>query len=156
MDVSLHWKGGMTFEGAGPSGFIQRLDSDESVGGDNSAARPMEFIAIGLAGCTAMDVLSILNKKRQAITDFQVTIHADRAHEHPKVFTQSVIEYLIHGRDVDESAVVRAIELAAEKYCPAQAMLARAFPIRLKYKIYDARTNDLLKEGEYLQETAGA
>lgn len=155
MDVSMNWKGGITFEGAGPSGFVQRLDSDESVGGDNSGGRPMEFIVIGLAGCTAMDVISILSKKKQAVTDFQVNVHADRANEHPKVFTQAVIEYLIQGSDVDEAAVLRAIELSAEKYCPAQAMLAKAFPIRLTYKIYDAATNDLLKEGEYFQETTG-
>lgn len=156
MDVSLDWKGGMTFEGAGPSGFVQRLDSDQSAGGDNSGARPMEFIAMGLAGCTGMDVISILNKKKQAITDFQVKLHADRAGEHPRVFTQAVIEYLIYGSKVEEAAVIRAIELSAEKYCPAQAMLEKAFPIRLTYKIFDASTKTLIHEGEYFQQKAGA
>lgn len=151
MDVSLQWKGRMTFEGAGDSGFVQRLDSDVSAGGDDSAARPMEYIAIGLAGCTAMDVISILNKKKQAITGFEVRFHGGRAQEHPKVFTQAVIEYLIHGLDVDEAAVLRAIELSAEKYCPAQAMLVKAFPIRLIYKIFDGESKALVKEGEYLQ-----
>ena len=72
MDITLNWKGRMTFEGAGPSGFQQRFDSDTAVGGDNSGARPMEFIGLGLAGCTAMDVISILSKKKQNVTDFQV------------------------------------------------------------------------------------
>lgn len=156
MDVTLDWKGRMTFEGAGDSGFVQRLDSDVSVGGDNSGARPMEFIAIGLAGCTAMDVISILAKKKQALTDFKVMVHADRAGEHPKVFTQAVIEYHFHGKDVDEASVLRAIQLSADKYCPAQAMLSKVFPIRLVYKIFDGTSKALLKEGEYFQKEVAA
>lgn len=155
MDVVMNWKGKLAFEGTGPSGFTQLLDSDVSVGGENSGARPMEFIAMGLAGCTAMDVISILLKKRLTIKDFQVKLHADRSREHPKVFTSSVIEYQVYGTDVDETSVLRAIELSAEKYCPAQAMLEKAFPIRLIYKIFDAETNTLLKEGEYLQQKMG-
>lgn len=149
MDVTLNWQGKMAFEGAGPSGFAQRLDSDTSAGGDNSGARPMEMIAIGLAGCTAMDVISILSKKQQKVADFQIKFHAERASDHPKVFTDSVIEYHVYGTDIDEKSLVRAIELSAEKYCPAQAMLSKAFPIRLIYKIFDAETKSLLKEGEY-------
>jgi putative redox protein len=149
MEVSLNWKGKMAFEGAGDSGFAQRLDTDESVGGDNNAARPMEFIALGLAGCTAMDVISILQKKKQAVLDFQVKVHAERAGEHPKVFTSAVIEYLFTGKAVDEAAVLRAIELSAERYCPAQAMLSKAFPIKLVYKIFD-ETGKMVADGEYV------
>lgn len=154
MDVTLNWRGRMTFEGVGPSGFQQRLDADISSGGDDSGARPMEFIAIGLAGCTAMDVISILSKKKQQVTDLQVKFHADRAEEHPRVFTRSVIEYHVYGSSVDEAAVVRAIELSAEKYCPAQAMLSKAFAIDLVYKIFDDNTKVLLKEGSYIQKQA--
>ncbi|GAB4496752.1 MAG: OsmC family protein [Anaerolineales bacterium] len=154
MDVTLNWQGRMTFEGAGPSGFIQRLDTDQASGGDDSGVRPMEMIALGLAGCTAMDVISILSKKKQVVKDFKVEFHGDRAQEHPKVFTASVIEYQIYGTNVDEAAVLRAIGLSAEKYCPAQAMLSKAFPIRLVYKIFDADTKTLLKEGEYMQQQA--
>jgi putative redox protein len=148
MDVSLSWKGKMAFEGAGETGFVQKFDSDVSVGGENSAARPMEFIALGLAGCTAMDVISILQKKKQDVKDFQVKVRAERAGEHPKVFTSAVIEYLFTGKDLDEGAALRAIELSAEKYCPAQAMLSKAFPMKLVYKIYD-ENGSLVKEGEY-------
>jgi putative redox protein len=151
MEVTLNWKGKMAFEGAGDSAFPQKMDSDESVGGENSAARPMEFIALGLAGCTGMDVISILQKKKQPVSDFQVKVHAGRAQEHPKVFTSAVIEYLISGSGVDEAAVLRAIELSTEKYCPAQAMLGKAFPMRLVYKIFDDDGKALLKEGEYVQ-----
>ncbi len=152
MDAILNWRGKMTFEGAGATGFTQRMDADESSGGDNSGARPMEMIALGLAGCTAMDIISVLAKKRQAIKDFQVNFHSERASEHPKVFTAATLEYVFYGENVDEAAVIRAIQLSAEKYCPAQAMLSKAFPIRLTYKIYDAQTKALVKEGEWRRE----
>ncbi|MBK9601396.1 MAG: OsmC family protein [Anaerolineales bacterium] len=148
MDVILNWKGRMLFEGVGGSGFVQKLDTDASVGGDDSGARPMEFIALGLAGCTAMDVISILQKKKQPVSDFKVQLHAERADEHPKVFTEAVIEYLVTGSDVDEAALLRAIELSAEKYCPAQAMLSKAFPIRMTYKILND-SGEVINEGEY-------
>ena len=138
----------MLFEGVGGSGFVQKLDTDASVGGDDSGARPMEFIALGLAGCTAMDVISILQKKKQPVSDFKVQLHAERADEHPKVFTEAVIESLVTGSDVDEAALLRAIELSAEKYCPAQAMLSKAFPIRMTYKILND-SGEVINEGEY-------
>jgi len=156
MDVTLNWKGRMTFEGAGPSGFQQRIDADPSVGGDNTGGRPMEFIAFGLAGCTAMDVISILSKKQQKISDFQIQFHGAQADAHPKVFTEAVIEYLFYGTEINEAAVLRAIELSAEKYCPAQAMLSQVFPIRLVYKIFDSETKKLLSEGEYILKETGA
>ncbi len=155
MDISISWKKKMAFEGMGESGIVQKMDADASVGGEGNGPRPMELIAMGLAGCTAMDVISILQKKKQPVIDFQVNVHTDRADEHPKVFTQAVIEYLVTGRGVDEAAVLRAIRLSAEKYCPAQAMLGKAFPMQLIYKILDEETNGVLKEGEYVQEKTG-
>jgi len=154
MEVALNWKGKMVFEGAGDSGFTQRMDSEESVGGENSGARPMELIAIGLAGCTAMDVISILQKKQQPVKDFQVFVRAERADTHPKVFTSAVIEYLVTGSGVDEAALLRAIQLSADKYCPAQSMLSKAFPIRLVYKILDETDRRAIKEGEYFAKEA--
>ncbi len=148
MDVVLNWKGKMAFEGASDSGFVQRMDTD-AAGGENTAARPMEFIVLGLAGCTAMDVVSIMQKKKQPVKEFQVRVHAPRAEEHPKVFTSAVIEYLVTGKDVEETALARAIGLSAEKYCPAQAMLGRVFPMRLVYKILDEDGKTVLKQGEY-------
>jgi putative redox protein len=150
MEAALNWKGKMSFEGVSDSGFVQKMDSDEAAGGNDSAARPMEFIVLGLAGCTGMDVISILQKKKQAITDFQVQIHAQRADEHPKVISNAVIEYLVSGRDVDEAAVLRAIELSAERYCPAQAMLGKSFQIQLVYKIFDEGSKRLVNQGEYV------
>ena len=135
MDTKVTWKNRLTFTGSAPSGFTVPLGADPSVGGDNDGFEPMELIAIGLAGCTAMDTMSILQKKRQDITAFEVQVHTERAAEHPKVFTNIIVEYLVVGHNVDPAAVERAIELSATKYCPAQAMLEKACKIEHKYSI---------------------
>jgi putative redox protein len=135
METKVTWKDRLSFTGSSPSGFSVPLGTDPSIGGDNDGFRPMELIAIGLAGCTAMDTISILLKKRQDITGFEVIVHADRAEEHPKVFTNITLEYVIEGRQVDPTAVERAIELSATKYCPAQAMLEKAAKIEHTYRI---------------------
>ena len=137
MDAKVTWKGRMTFTGEAESGFTIPLGTDPAVGGDNDGLRPLELLAIGLAGCTAMDVISILQKKRQDVTDFEVKVHAERAAEHPKVFTHILVEYLITGREVEPAAVERAIELSETKYCPAQAMLAKACTIEHKYTLIE-------------------
>lgn len=148
MDAVVNWKGRMTFEGLGPSGFPLRMDTDSATGGDDSGLRPMELIAIGLAGCSAMDVISILMKKQQPVTDFQVHFHGTRSRDFPKVFTQAILDYQFFGKNIDENAVLRAIELSVEKYCPVHAMLEKAFPIRVTYKIFDSDSKKLLREGE--------
>jgi putative redox protein len=154
MDVKLNWKGKLAFDAVADSGFTQRLDSDVSVGGENSGARPMEFIALGLGGCMSMDVISVLNKKKQQVNDFQVDVHLEQRQEFPRVFTEAVIVCSVYGTDVDEAAVRRSIELAVEKYCPAHIMLRNVFPIRTLYKIYDAESKALQAEGEYTLQTS--
>lgn len=150
MDVTVNWKGGMVFEGEGASGFPLRMSSDISSGENDFGARPMELIAIGLAGCAGMDVISILLKKQQAVTDFQIHFHGERSRDYPKVFMNAVLEYRFYGRNIDETAVLRSIELSVGKYCPVHAMLAKSFPIRSVYKIYDSESKALLTEGEYI------
>ncbi len=86
-----------------------------------------------------MDVISILRKKQQQVTAFEVRVNAEQRHEHPHVFTKAVITYEIVGRAVEEAAVRRAIELSATRYCPAQAMLAKTVPMDLVYEIYEER-----------------
>ena len=137
MHASVIWSKGMSFTGSAGSGFTVPLGTDPSVGGDNDGFRPMELLVIGLAGCTAMDVISILRKKRQDITGFEVTVDAERATEHPKVITAFTIRYIVRGRAVDPRAVERAIELSRDTYCPAQAMLSKAAPITLSYEIIE-------------------
>ncbi|MGB7115431.1 MAG: OsmC family protein [Anaerolineales bacterium] len=137
MEAKVDWKGRLTFTGTADSGFSVPLGAKAAVGGDDDGFRPMELIAMGLAGCTAMDVMSILRKKRQDVTDFEVQVHVERAQEHPKVFTEAEIEYFITGHGVDETAVLRAIGLSANRYCPAQAMFNQVMTIELKYHIFD-------------------
>ena len=132
MDAKVIWKGKMSFEGNAQSGFRVPLGTESMFGGDNDGFRPLELLGIGLAGCTAMDVISILKKKKQAINSFEVLIHADRASEHPKVFTHITIEYVLKGDGIDKEAVERAVELSKTKYCPAQAMFSKIVPIELK------------------------
>lgn len=159
MEAKVNWHGKLTFTGSADSGFQLPLGSDPGVGGDDDGFRPMELLAIGLAGCTAMDVISILSKKRQEVTDFEVQVHAGRAVEHPKVITEAVIEYFVTGRNLDETAILRAIELSATRYCPAQSMFSKLMPIAMKYHIYEDRgegQRDLVKSGIYTPVAEGA
>ena len=137
MNAKVDWKGRMSFTGSADSGFEIPLGSSPEVGGDNDGFRPMELMAISLAGCTAMDVISILKKKRQEVSDFQVKVETERSDQHPKVFTSAVIEYHVSGNGISESAVSRAMELSADAYCPAQAMIGKIIPLSLKYFIYE-------------------
>jgi len=132
MDAKVIWKNKMSFEGSTDSGFSVPLGSIPEIGGDNNGFRPMGLIAIGIAGCTAMDVISILQKKHQEVTSFEVLVHGERATEHPKVFTHLTIEYVIGGNNLSKEAVERAVELSETKYCPAQAMFKKVAPMDLK------------------------
>ena len=138
MDAKVTWKGRLSFTGTANSGFEVGMGADPDVGGDDDGVRPLELVAIGLAGCTAMDVISILQKKRQDMTAFETEVHAERAAEHPKVFTYVTVRYIVEGHNVDPAAVERAIELSVTKYCPAQAMLAKAVQIDHSYEIRQA------------------
>jgi putative redox protein len=142
---------GMHFTGTSNSGFNIQLDAKQAVGGTGGGFIPMELMAISMAGCTAMDVISILRKKRQDVTAFEVRVDAPRAEEHPRVFTSATIEYLVTGHSVDEKAVRRAIELTAKSYCPAQAMLGQVMPIDLHYQIFEEGDAEkkLVVEGIY-------
>ena len=135
MDAKVVWQNKMSFEGSADTGFSLPLGASPAVGGDNDGFRPVELLAVGLAGCTAMDVVSILQKKKQTIESFEVRVHVDQAGEHPKVFTQIEIEYVITGGDISREAIERAVQLSTEKYCPAHAMLSQAVTIRHQYEI---------------------
>jgi len=152
MNATVAWRQGLSFTGKADTGFEVPLGADPEVGGANDGFRPLELMAVSLAGCTAMDVISILTKKKQEVTAFEVKVHAEQAEEFPKVFTQAVITYLVTGLAVDEAAVLRAIELTATKYCPAQAMLGKVVPMELVYEIYEDEGSGktrLAKQGKY-------
>jgi putative redox protein len=141
MEAKVSWRGGLGFTGTAETGFTVSCGTGMSVEGANDGFRPMELLAIGLAGCTGMDVISILQKKRQDVTAFEVQAHLDRRESHPKVFTRAVLEYLVAGHGVEEPAVRRAIELSATIYCPAHAMFGQVMPIDLTYSIFEDQGN---------------
>lgn len=126
MEAKAVWNGKMSFEGSVGSGFKLPMDTSIESGGEDNGFRPMELLLVGLAGCTAMDVISILKKKRQDVTDFEVRVQGKRATEHPKIFTDIHLEYVVTGKGIEREAVERAVELSEEKYCSAQAMLNKA------------------------------
>ena len=137
MKATVQWKENMTFLGTPDSGFPVQMDADSYFGGTNQGVRPMEMIALGLASCTGMDVISILRKKRQQVSQFEVRVNAPRSADHPKVFVRAQLTYIVTGTSVEEAAVLRAIELSMTKYCPVQVMLSQAFPMELHYEIYE-------------------
>ena len=155
MDAKVLWHEGLTFTGSADSGFQVSLGADPEVGGKNDGFRPMELMAVSLAGCTAMDVISILQKKRQEVTAFEVGVQAQRAEQHPKVFTSAVITYEVTGHGIQEAAVRRAIELSAQAYCPAQGMLAKVMPMKLEYHIYEGDSKEARESVTHGEWTAG-
>lgn len=135
MKAEVSWKGRMSFSGTADSGFTVPLGTSSAVGGDEDGFKPMELFLVGLAGCTGMDVISILKKKRQEVTSFEVKVQAERTDNHPRVFTKIDVEYIFEGQDLDRAAVERAVELSTMRYCPGQAMLSKSAEITSKITI---------------------
>lgn len=136
--IGLRDLAGMDFWGRLPSGQDLVLDTDLGHGGHDHGMRPLEMLLAALAGCTAMDVLSILRKKRQVVTDYRVRVAATQRQEHPRVYTAIVVQHIVSGPAIDPAAVARAIELSATKYCPVSAMLAHACPITHEYRLVNS------------------
>ncbi|MGA2613325.1 MAG: OsmC family protein [Spirochaetia bacterium] len=138
MDASAVWKKGMSFTGtAFTSNFSLPLGASPKVGGADDGFRPLELILVGLAGCTAMDVISILEKKRQQVSSFEVKAHGDQADEHPRSLTRFVLEYVVTGKGIDREAVERAVQLSQTRYCSVAATLRNAGPIETKITILE-------------------
>ena len=140
LDAQVTLREGMAFTAASGSGHEIVIDTSIDGGGQDQGPSPMELLLIGTAGCTAMDVISILRKKRQKITAYQVRVHGVRAATYPKVFTEITIEHIITGHSVDEAAVVHAIELSDTKYCSAHAMMSKTAHIITTHRIIEAST----------------
>ena len=116
--ANITWVEDMQFVGQGETGHAIVMDSSEEVGGHNTGARPMEVLLMGVLGCTAMDVMSILKKKRQPIKGLKIFATGDRAAEHPKYYTKIHLEYVAYG-DVELEALERSAQLSEDKYCSA-------------------------------------
>ena len=137
MEAKVTWHKGLSFTGTADSGFTLPLGGKKDVGGNEDGFQPMEMFLVGLAGCTGMDVISILAKMRQEVTNFEVKVHADRVDQHPKVFSEIMIEYTITGKNLDPKLVEKAVTLSETTYCPGQAILIKTAKIDHKITILE-------------------
>ncbi len=135
LSASVQYAGDQFFIGTPPSGHAQIVDTK---GDRKAASTPVELLMIALASCTAADVISILKKKRQEVTDYRVDISGTRAEEHPRRFLTFHINHIVHGRSVSEKAVADAVFLSESKYCPVAATVRPAAEITTSYEIVEA------------------
>ena len=125
MECTVRWHEGMSFVAETGSGHLVAMDGAPDAGGRNLAPRPMEMLLAGLGGCTAFDVVLILQRGRHAVTDCAVKMTAERATTDPKVFTRIHLHYTVTGKALKQDAVERALTLSADKYCSASIMLGK-------------------------------
>jgi putative redox protein len=133
---------GMHFESFGEDRVRVDLDSGADTGGQGLGWRPMELMLVALGSCTGMDVLSILRKKRQAVTGYTIRVSGERADTEPHVYTAITVEHVVRGENIAEHAVRHAVDLSEQKYCPAYAMLSKAAPITSSIQILPAAPGD--------------
>jgi len=137
MNAHIKWIDGMALAGKAATNHWVMMDGPENLEGFDAASRPLELVLIGLGGCTGMDVLSILKKKRVPLTDFEMKLEAEQAGDYPKVFTKIMIKFILYGKGINPQDVERAIELSETKYCSASAMLRKTAHITTEYEIRD-------------------
>ena len=137
MNISVNWVDGMLMVGKSHSGHSITMDGPPEIGGDNLGVRPMEMLLLGVAGCTMIDVVTTLKKMRQDLTNCETKLSAERADEHPKVFTDIHIQFIVKGQDLDPKKVEKAITLSAEKYCSASIMLGETASITHDFEIVE-------------------
>lgn len=138
MKARVQWTGGVSFEGSADSGHKVTMDGSSEYGGQNRGSRPMELVLIGVGGCTAFDVVHILKKGRQEVTDCVAEIDAERADTDPKVFTRIHVHFRVSGKKLNPKRVENAITLSAEKYCSASIMLGKTAKITHDFEIIEA------------------
>ncbi len=137
MKARIKWVQGATFVGESGSGHALVMDGPPDSGGRNLGVRPMEMLLLGMGGCTAFDVVDILKKSRQEISDCVVELQAERADSVPKIFTKIHVHFIVTGKGLKEAHVKRAVELSAEKYCSASIMLAKTAEITHDFEIVE-------------------
>ena len=138
MDCTVRWQpSGMSFIAETGSGHILAMDGAPEAGGHNLAPRPMEVVLSGTGGCTAFDVVLILQRSRQEVTGCEVKLSAERADTDPKVFTKIHFHFLLKGRDLKPSIVERAIKMSSEKYCSASIMLAKTAELTHSWEVVE-------------------
>ncbi|MCC6905916.1 MAG: OsmC family protein [Anaerolineae bacterium] len=134
-EISMTLHDGMHFEADTGDGVNIHMDSDESVGGHGLGARPQKVLLAALAGCSSMDVISILRKKRQEVTGLDVKVRGEKAEDYPRVYTRIDLHYIVTGKEIDPEAVARSIELSMTKYCSVAGQLHASVPIHTSYEI---------------------
>ena len=137
MKARIKWVEDVTFVGESASGHAVVMDGPPENSGRNLGPRPMEMLLLGMGGCTAFDVVHILKRARQPVSDCVVELEAERAEQPPKVFTRIHAHFVISGRGLAENQVKRAVELSAEKYCSASIMLGKTAEITHDYEIIE-------------------
>ena len=137
MNLSVNWVDGMLMVGKSHSGHSITMDGPIEIGGENLGVRPMEMLLLGVAGCTMIDVVTTLQKMRQDLSHCETKINAERANEHPKVFTDIHIHFIVKGKDLDSKKVDKAITLSAEKYCSASIMLGKTAKITHDFEVLE-------------------
>jgi putative redox protein len=137
MKARVKWIEGVAMLGESGSGHGVVMDGPPDLGGRNLGVRPMEMLLLGMGGCTQFDVLLILRRARQDVTDCVVELEAERAESDPKVFTRIHAHFIITGRDLSRRHVERAIQLSAEKYCSASIMLGASAEVTHDFEIRD-------------------
>ena len=135
MKTTVKWIDGMMMVGESASGHAIVMDGPEDLGGKNLGIRPMEMLLLGMGGCTTIDVVSTLKKMREEVRDCRVEISAERADEHPKVFTKIHLNFIIKGSNLNEKKVEKAVSLSADKYCSASIMLGKMADITHDFTI---------------------
>jgi putative redox protein len=135
MKTRIRWQQNVAFEAETDSGHKILMDGSPDVGGQNLGPRPMETVLAGTGACSAIDVVLILKKSRQQVSDCYVELEADRAQTDPKVFTRIHFHFVVTGKALDKTKVARAIQLSAETYCSASAMLAKTAAISHDFEI---------------------
>lgn len=135
MKARVKWVEDATFIGESASGHAVVMDGPPESGGRDLGIRPMEMVLLGMGGCTAFDVVMILKKARQPVTDCVVELAAERATSEPKVFTRIHVHFVVTGNGLSDKQVARAVELSAEKYCSASIMLSKAVDITHDYVV---------------------
>jgi putative redox protein len=137
MKARIKWVQDATFIGESGSGHAIVMDGPADSGGRNLGVRPMEMLLLGMGGCTAFDVVDILKKSRQDVSDCVVELQAERADSVPKTFTRIHVHFIVTGKSLKEAQVKRAVELSAEKYCSASIMLAKMAEITHDFEIVE-------------------
>ena len=137
MNISVNWVDGLLMVGKSDSGHTITMDGPPESGGENLGVRPMEMLLLGVAGCTMIDVVTTLKKMRQDLSHLETKINAERATNHPKVFTDIHIQFILKGQDLDEKKVDKAITLSAEKYCSASIMLGETATITHDFEVVE-------------------